>query len=249
MATKATIRLAAVGDPHIDHRPIKEMTELLAQVGRSADILLLAGDLTDHGLPEEARALARELSNLRIPRLAVLGNHDFEAGKQQEVSDILREAGVVVLDGDACEVSGIGFAGVKGFIGGFDQRLLAAWGEASIKQLVREALDETLKLESALAKLRTPQRIALMHYAPIRGTVQGEPPEIFPFLGSTRFEEPLDRFGVTAAFHGHAHNGTVQGRTRSNVPVYNVSLPLLRRTFPDRPPFYPFEVAADSTGT
>jgi Icc-related predicted phosphoesterase len=249
MATKATIRLAAVGDPHIDHRPIKEMTELLAQVGRSADILLLAGDLTDHGLPDEARALARELSNLRIPRLAVLGNHDFEAGKQQEVSDILREAGVVVLDGDACEVSGIGFAGVKGFIGGFDQRLLAAWGEASIKQLVREALDETLKLESALAKLRTPQRIALMHYAPIRGTVQGEPPEIFPFLGSTRFEEPLDRFGVTAAFHGHAHNGTVQGRTRSNVPVYNVSLPLLRRTFPDRPPFYPFEVAADSTGT
>jgi Icc-related predicted phosphoesterase len=245
MAVKS-IRLAALGDTHINHRPVKELADLFARVAQSADVLLLAGDLTDNGLPEEARALARELSNLRIPRLAVLGNHDYEAGKQQEVGDILRKAGVVVLDGDACEVSGIGFAGVKGFIGGFDHRLLTPWGEASIKQLVREALDEALKLESALAKLRTSQRVALMHYAPVRGTVQGEPLEIFPFLGSTRFEEPLNRYAVTAVFHGHAHNGTVEGHTRSNVPVYNVALPLLRRTYPDRPPFYLLEVAVDS---
>jgi Icc-related predicted phosphoesterase len=243
MTTASTVRLAALGDLHVNHKPVDELAALLAQITRSADILLLAGDLTDHGLPEEAQVLARELRNLHIPRIGVLGNHDYEAGKQQEVSDILRGAGVSMLDGDACEVNGIGFAGVKGFIGGFDQRLLSPWGEASIKQLVRESLDEALKLESALAKLRTPQRIALMHYAPVRATVEGEPLEIFPFLGSTRLEEPLNRYAVTAVFHGHAHNGTVQGHTHANVPVYNVSYPLLRRTFPDRPPFYLLEVA------
>jgi Icc-related predicted phosphoesterase len=116
--------------------------------------------------------------------------------------------------------------------------MLAPWGEESIKHFVHEAITEALKLESALAKLRMPQRIAVLHYAPIRATVEGEPLEIFPFLGSSRLEEPLNRYSVTAVFHGHAHHGSFEGRTHSNVPVYNVALPLLRQTFPDRPPFY-----------
>jgi Icc-related predicted phosphoesterase len=239
---KSTVRLAALADLHLNAKTVPSVREVIGQIGQNGDVLLLAGDLTDHGLPEEAGLLARELGALSMPRLAVLGNHDYETGQQDQVRDILRAGGTVVLDGDAVEIEGIGFAGVKGFIGGFDQRLLAPWGETSIKQLVREAMEEALKLESALAKLRTPQRVALMHYAPIRGTVEGEPLEIFPFLGSTRLEEPLNRYGVTAVFHGHAHNGSVQGRTHGNVPVYNVSLPLLRRKFPERPPFYVLEV-------
>jgi Icc-related predicted phosphoesterase len=234
-AAESCVRLAALGDLHVNHSPDNFVRDLFWNIDQSADVFLLAGDLTDYGLPEEAQLIAHELSTLSIPRLVVLGNHDYEAGKQDEIRDILRGAGASVLDGDACEIKGIGFAGVKGFIGGFDQRLLAPWGETSIKHLVREAIDESLKLESALAKLRTPQRIALMHYAPIRGTVAGEPPEIYPFLGCSRFEEPVDRYGVTAVFHGHAHNGSLEGRTRGNVPVYNVSLPLMRRTSPDRP--------------
>jgi Icc-related predicted phosphoesterase len=239
---KSTVRLAALADLHVNSKTAASVREVFAQIGQHADVVLLAGDLTDNGLSEEAELLARELRALSLPRLAVLGNHDFETGNEQEVREILSAAGVTVLDGDACEIEGIGFAGVKGFIGGFDQRLLAPWGEPSIKQLVRDAIEEALKLESALAKLRTPQRVVLMHYSPIRETVEGEPLEIFPFLGSTRLEEPLNRYGVTAVFHGHAHNGSPHGRTRGNVPVYNVSLPLLRRLFPDRPPYYLLEV-------
>jgi Icc-related predicted phosphoesterase len=142
-----------------------------------------------------------------------------------------------MLDGDGCEVHGIGFAGVKGFAGGFGEWALGPWGEESIKRFVHEAIDETLKLEKAIARLQTAQRIAVLHYAPIRATVEGEPPEIFPFLGSSRLEEPLNRYPVTAIFHGHAHHGSPEGRTQGNVPVYNVALPLLRRVFPDQPPF------------
>ena len=137
-----------------------------------------------------------------------------------------------MLDGDACEIHGVGFAGVKGFAGGFGRGTLGAWGEPAIKQFVQEAVDEALKLESALARLRTPQRIAVLHYSPIRGTVEGEPPEIFPFLGCSRLEEPLNRYPVTAVFHGHAHHGSPEGRTGGGVPVYNVSLPLLRQDLP-----------------
>jgi Icc-related predicted phosphoesterase len=149
-----------------------------------------------------------------------------------------------MLDGDTCEVAGIGFAGVKGFGGGFGERALQAWGEESIKRFVHDAVDEALKLESALARLRTPRRVVVMHYAPIQATVEGEPPEIYPFLGSSRLEEPLTRYPVTAVFHGHAHHGTPEGRTRSGVPVYNVAMPLLSQAFPDRPPFLIVELEA-----
>jgi Icc-related predicted phosphoesterase len=172
-----------------------------------------------------------------MPMLAVLGNHEFESGQTAEVERILGDAGVMFLDGDAYEVKGIGFAGVKGFAGGFGESALQPWGEPSIKSFVNEAVAETLKLESALAKLRTAKRIALLHYAPIQATVEGEPMQIFPFLGSSRLEEPLNRYPVTAVFHGHAHRGTPEGRTQNGVPVYNVAMKLLQRSFPERPPF------------
>jgi len=240
---KDGVRLAAVADLHFGKTSSGSIQPLLDQVAQSADIFLLCGDLTDHGTPEEARLLVRELATLKMPLLAALGNHDYHAAQTDEVKHIFMDAGLKVLDGDACEVLGIGFAGVKGFAGGFDQRLLAPWGEDLIKRFVHEAIEEALKLESALAKLRTRQRIALLHYAPIRATVEGEPLEIFPFLGSSRLEEPLNRFNVTAAFHGHAHHGAFEGKTQAGVPVYNVSLPLLRRVHPDRPPFFLFTVS------
>jgi len=172
----------------------------------------------------------------------VLGNHDFEAGQPDVVRQILCDAGITILDGDAVEIKGVGFAGVKGFCGGFGQRSLEPWGEQAIKMFVREALDEALKLESALARLRTPNRIALLHYSPIEATVTGEPREIFPFLGSSRLEEPLNRYKVDAVLHGHAHHGSPEGRTSAQVPVYNVSMPLLKRHFAERPPFRVLEV-------
>jgi Icc-related predicted phosphoesterase len=155
---------------------------------------------------------------------------------------IITDAGVVVLDGDAHEVHGVGFAGVKGFGGGFGRRQLGAWGEKTIKQFVHETINEALKLEQALAKLRTPQKIAVLHYAPIHATVEGEPPEIMPFLGSSRLEDPVDRYRCSAVFHGHAHRGALEGRTKAGAPVYNVAMPLLLASFPDRPPFRVIEV-------
>ena len=241
----AMVRLAAVGDVHCARTtPAGALQPLLGAAAESADVLLLCGDLTDYGLPEEARRLARELPAARVPVLAVLGNHDFESERADEVRAILVDAGVRILDGDSCEIHGVGFAGVKGFAGGFGERALQAWGEPPVKQFVGEAVAEALKLESALARLRTPTRIALLHYAPIETTVAGEPREIFPFLGSSRLEEPIDRYRVTAVFHGHAHRGQPEGRTRGGTPVYNVALPVLERAQPGRPPVRIIEVEA-----
>lgn len=234
-STKDMIRLAAVGDIHCSKTSQGSLQPLFSKITDSADVLLLCGDLTDYGLPEEAHILVKELAAVRIPTIAVFGNHDYESGNQDAISQIFCEAGVTVLNGDACEVQGIGFAGVKGFAGGFGSKALGAWGEDIIKKFVHEAVDEALKLEAALARLETPHRIAVLHYSPIQATVEGEPPEIFPFLGSSRLEEPLTRYSVTAAFHGHAHHGHLEGRTTSNIPVYNVSMPLLKKAFPDRP--------------
>jgi Icc-related predicted phosphoesterase len=236
------VRLAAVGDVHCTRSSQGAFQGFFGQAAESADILLLCGDLTDYGLPEEAHILAKELTAAKIPIVAVLGNHDFESDQANEVRDILCNAGVTLLDGDACEVEGIGFAGVKGFAGGFGSRALGPWGEKAIKQFVEEAVSEALKLESALARLRTPQRVALLHYSPIEATVKGEPLEIYPFVGSSRLEEPLNRYPVTAVFHGHAHHGAPEGRTQVGVPVYNVSMPLLRRRYPDGPPFRLLEI-------
>lgn len=237
------VRIAAVGDLHCTRNSHGAFQGLFAQIASAADILLLAGDLTAYGQPEEARILARELTAAaKMPILAVLGNHEYESDRQDEVRQILTEAGVRLLDGEACEISGVGFAGVKGFGGGFDRRSLEPWGEATMKRFVHEAVDEVLKLGSALARLRTAYRIAILHYSPIRATVMGEPLEIFPFLGSSRLEEPLNRYTLAAAFHGHAHNGQPEGRTSAGVPVYNVAMSLLERHFPGKPPFRMLEI-------
>ncbi|MDQ3879813.1 MAG: metallophosphoesterase [Chloroflexota bacterium] len=227
-----------MGDIHCTRDSAGALRELFTQAAASADVLALCGDLTDYGLAEEAEILVAELAAAGgTPIVAVLGNHDHESGDAAGVARILTDAGVRVLDGDAVELAGIGFAGTKGFGGGFGAGALGYWGEEANKRFVQEALDEALKLEAGLARLRAEPRVALLHYAPIRGTVEREPEEIFAFLGSSRLEEPLARYGVTAVLHGHAHKGTPEGRTASGAPVYNVSIPLLREMFPDRPPF------------
>ncbi|GAC1432504.1 MAG: metallophosphoesterase [Thermoanaerobaculia bacterium] len=237
-AAQGNIRIAAVGDIHVRKTSRGALQRMFRAMSESADVAVLCGDLTDYGTVEEAEIFAHEVkTGLRIPTLAVLGNHDFESGQPDAVKSIIAAAGVVMLDGDAHEVHGVGFAGAKGFLGGFGRRQLGNWGEASIKALVHETVEEALKLENALARLRTTHKIAVLHYAPIQATVEGEPVEIIPFCGSSRLEEPLDRYRVSAVFHGHAHHGTTEGRTRGNVPVYNVAMPLLKRTFPDREPF------------
>jgi Icc-related predicted phosphoesterase len=235
MTGSGRIRIAALGDLHVPKAPSAVLQPLFAHAAQNADVLLLCGDLTDHGLEDEARLLAKDLAAAKSPVIAVLGNHDYEAGKADAVVAILKEAGVHVLDGDSVEVGGVGFAGVKGFAGGFGERALQPWGEPSIKAFVHEAVGEALKLETALAKLRTALRVALLHYSPIHVTLEGEPVEIYPFLGSSRLEEPLTRYPVAAVFHGHAHRGRLEGRTRDGAPVYNVSLPLLlQHAEPDR---------------
>jgi Icc-related predicted phosphoesterase len=243
MATKKTVRLAAVGDIHCGKNGRGSLQPLFAQVAEAADVLVLCGDLTDYGLPDEARVLVREMAPLaKIPVVGVLGNHDFESGQEDEVRSILTDAGMTLLDGESCEFLGIGFAGAKGFAGGFGRGTLGAWGEPAVKRFVQEALDEALKFESALARLKTPRRIAVLHYAPVRDTVEGEPPEIFPYLGCSRLEEPLARYPVHAVFHGHAHNGAPEGRARGDIPVFNVSMSLLLKSFPNQPAFRLMEV-------
>jgi Icc-related predicted phosphoesterase len=242
----STVRFAAVGDIHATKASAGTLRGFFAQASDAADVLLLCGDLTDYGTAEEAQVLADELVAVSVPIVAVLGNHDFESGTPEIVRDVLTRAGVHVLDGEACEIEGVGIAGVKGFAGGFGRGSLGAWGEPAIKLFVQEALHEAMKLESALAKLRTPRRIALLHYSPIVGTVQGEPMDIFAFLGSSRLEEPLLRYPVDAVFHGHAHRGTLEATTISGVPVFNVAKPLLLRSHPDQAPFRLFELPREA---
>jgi len=240
---KETLRIAAIADLHIKKTGQASLQPLFTAVSEQADVLLLCGDLTDYGQVEEAKILAKDITAfLRIPSIGVLGNHDFESGKADEVVKIIGGAGVTMLDGGSHEIEGVGFAGIKGFGGGFGRRQLNAWGEEIIKKFVHETIEEALKLEMALARLRTPQKIAVLHYAPIHATVDGEPPDINPFLGSSRLEEPIDRYRCNAVFHGHAHRGSLEGRTKGNVPVYNVAMPLLAAHYEDRQPFRVIEV-------
>jgi Icc-related predicted phosphoesterase len=243
MPSSDTVQIAAVSDVHYGKHSQGMLQPLFAQIAERADVLVLPGDLTDYGLAEEARVLARDLtSSVKIPIIAVLGNHDYESDQSDEIARILADAGVHMLDGDSVEVQGVGFAGVKGFAGGFGRGTLGPWGERAIKQFVQESVSEALKLESALARLKTAHRIAVLHYAPVQSTVEGEPAEIFPWLGSSRLEEPLTRYQVSAVVHGHAHKGTAVGHTTTGIPVYNVSLPVLRATYPDQPAFRVIEV-------
>jgi Icc-related predicted phosphoesterase len=244
------MRVAAIADLHCTRTSEGQLRDLFAAARRAADVLVLCGDLTDYGLPEEAALLVRELAAVQgMPAVAVLGNHDYEAGHEAEIRSLLASAGVIVLDGDSCVIAGVGFAGVKGFAGGFGRGALGAWGEPAIKMFVQEAVNEAVKLETALARLRTDRRVVLLHYSPIVDTVEGEPREIFPYLGCSRLEEPLSRYPVDVVFHGHAHRGRLEGRTPSGVPVFNVSLPLLRRSHGDVVRCRVFEIPAGAGGS
>jgi len=235
--------VAGIGDLHCSRTSAGTFQPIFARAAEEAQVLALCGDLTNHGMPEEARVLARELTaSVNIPTVAVLGNHDYEMERAHEIRHVLEGAGVNILDGEAVELAGVGFAGIKGFAGGFGRYALAAWGEQIIKAFVREAIEEMLKLESALLRLQSSPRLVLLHYSPIRGTAEGESPEIFAYLGSSRLEEPLNRYPVDAVMHGHAHGGRLEGRTSAGVPVYNVSLPLLRASRPGQPPYRTIEL-------
>ncbi|HET7228495.1 MAG TPA: metallophosphoesterase [Longimicrobium sp.] len=226
---EGVVRVAAVGDFHCGEEDVGRYREAFARVNDEADVLLLAGDLTRRGTPAEFRVVANELADVRIPILTVLGNHDHESHDAETGLGILRERGVHLLDGEPFELNAqVGFAGVKGFIGGFGRFTLTAFGEAETKQIVSTTLEEVQRLEFALRRLSTPVRVVLLHYAPIADTVMGEPEQIFPFLGNDRLVEPIDRFRAAAVFHGHAHHGTFAGKTPGGVPVFNVSHVLLR---------------------
>src|SRR5215475_1174845 len=228
---KRGLRIAATADLNYAKHSRGKKHDAFGEISSSADVLLLCGDLTEYGLPEEAEELAADIrSAVRIPCIGVIGNHDYESGHPETVANILDQTGVTMLNGEAVEIAGVGFAGICGFGGGFGRRMLNAWGEPLIKQFVQESIRHAVRLEQALAKLQTERRIVVLHYSPIRATLKGEHPEIFAFLGSSRLEEPINRFRVEAVFHGHAHNGILDGKTSTGIPVYNVSAPALRKT-------------------
>jgi len=164
--------------------------------------------------------------------VAVLGNHDYESDKEAELSRMMSEEGIKVLDGTGYERDGVGFAGTKGFVGGFGRGVLTAFGEREIKTFVRASLDEAMKLERALSQLRTPKRVVVLHYAPIAATVNGEAPEIYPYMGTSRLAEVVDRHGADMIFHGHAHHGSLCGKTTAGIPVHNVAITLLQQHQP-----------------
>ena len=218
------LRVAAIGDLHVQEDSVAPYREMFIEVSSHADVLLLCGDLTNFGKTTEAEILAEDIKSCTIPVLGVLGNHDYECGQPEEVARILHEAGMIVLDEQAHEIDGVGFAGVKGFLGGYGRGELAPFGEPIIKAFVDEAMKEARKLENQLRQLRTERSVAVLHYSPITGTIEGEPPAIFQYLGSQRLAEPIDRFEhVKAVVHGHAHHGTYEGRTPRGIPVYNVA--------------------------
>jgi len=231
-APAGPIRLAAIGDLHVVETDEHRYRDLFAELSEAADVVALCGDLTNFGKTKEAEALASDLQACTIPIVGVLGNHDYECGQPDEVARILTDAGMIVLDEQATMVLGVGFAGVKGFIGGFDRGELGAFGETAIKTFVDEAINEARKLENQLRTLRTDRTVAVLHYAPVAETVAGEPEVIFPFLGSSRLANAVDRFdNVRAVVHGHAHRGSHRGATPRGVPVYNCAQYVVQAEF------------------
>ncbi len=226
------MRIAATADLHFTPARFSALHDQLNHVRDEADVFVLAGDLTNYGRPEEMEPLLNVLVRLRLPTIAVLGNHDYESGRENDLMRMLTQEGVKVLDGSAYERDGVGFAGTKGFIGGFGRGVLTAFGEPEVKTFVRASIDEALKLERAVSQLRTKKRVIVLHYSPIAGTVDGEAPEIYPFLGTSRLAEVVDRHGADLVLHGHAHNGTCDGKTTGGIPVHNVAITLLQAQNP-----------------
>jgi len=226
------MRIAATADLHYTVQSYAILQDQLNKVRDDADVFVLAGDLTNYGKTEEMEPLLNTIVRLRVPTIAVLGNHDYESGQEVELARMMTAAGIKVLDGSAYERDGIGFAGTKGFIGGFGRGVLTAFGEPEVKTFVRASIDEALKLERAMSQLRTKKRVIVLHYAPILATVEGEAPEIYPFLGTSRLAEVIDRHGADLVVHGHAHNGKPDGRTTAGIPVHNVAITLLQSQKP-----------------
>ena len=226
------MRIAATADLHFTPQRYNALRDQLNRVRDEADVFVVAGDLTNFGKPEEMEPLLNALVRLRVPVIAVLGNHDYECGKEAELIRMMTTEGIKVLDGSAYERDGVGFAGTKGFVGGFGRGMLTAFGEPEIKTFVRAGIDEAVKLERAMAQLRTRKRVVVLHYSPIAATVEGEAPEIYPFLGTSRLGEVADRHGADLILHGHAHNGKPDGLTPAGIPVHNVAITLLQAQQP-----------------
>jgi Icc-related predicted phosphoesterase len=226
------MRIAATADLHFAPQSAAVLRDQLDKVRNDADLLIIAGDLTNYGRPAEMEPLLNTMVRLRVPIVAVLGNHDYESEQSAELIRMMTAEGIKVLDGSAYERDGVGFAGTKGFVGGFGRGALTAFGEPEIKAFVRASVDEALKLERAMAQLRTTKRVVVLHYAPIAATIEGEAPEISPFLGSSRLAEVIDRHGADLVVHGHAHNGKLNGHTTAGIPVHNVAITLLQSQKP-----------------
>lgn len=220
------MRIAATADIHFSPQSYDRIRDAMGRVRDDADVLVIAGDLTNYGKPDEVESLLNALVRLRVPIVAVLGNHDYESNRVEEVMKLLTAEGIKMLDGSAYERDGVGFAGCKGFHGGFGRGVLTAFGEPEVKAFVQASMDEAMKLERALSMLRTEKRVVVTHYAPVPDTVKGEPQEIYTYLGCSRFAEIIDRHGANIAFHGHAHHGSPDGKTVGGVPVHNVALQL-----------------------
>jgi Icc-related predicted phosphoesterase len=220
------MRIAAMADIHYSPQSYDRIREPMQHVREEADVLVLAGDLTNYGKPEEMESLLNALVRLRIPTIAVLGNHDYESGKVEQMTKMLLDEGIKLLDGSGYERDSVGFAGAKGFHGGFGRGVLTSFGEPEVKAFVQASVDESVKLDRALSMLRTEKRVVITHYSPIAETVKGEPQEIYTYLGCSRFGEIIDRHAANIAFHGHAHHGTPDGKTVAGVPVHNVAMQL-----------------------
>lgn len=228
------MRIAAVADIHFNPPVWERIREKMEHVRDEADLLVLAGDLTNYGKATEMEPFLNVLVRLRIPIVAVLGNHDYESDQHEQIMKMMAAEGIKILDGTGYERDGVGFAGTKGFIGGFGRGVLTAFGEREVKSIVQAAIDESLKLERAMSQLRTEKRVVVIHYSPIMGTVEGEPPEIWPYLGTSRLAEVIDRHGANLVIHGHAHHGKAEGKTTGGIPVHNVALAILQSADPPR---------------
>ncbi|KOX31061.1 metallophosphoesterase [Saccharothrix sp. NRRL B-16348] len=229
------IRIAAVGDVHLGEDARGRMRPALEQLGEQADVLLLAGDLTRHGTVSEARVVADEFGGLAVPVVAVLGNHDHHDDRPDEVTAVLRDGGITVLEGETATVGvdghTLGVAGVKGFGGGFAGKCGSAFGEPEMKAFIRHTTEIADSLRVALDSLTTDVKVALTHYSPVPDTLRGEPPEIYPFLGSYLLGEAIDASDTHLAVHGHAHFGNEHGMTPGGVRVRNVAQPVIRSAY------------------
>jgi Icc-related predicted phosphoesterase len=229
------IRIAATGDLHFGTDSAGKLRPRLEHLPEHADLFLMAGDLTRYGDPDEAAVLADELKDLPVPIFAVLGNHDYHLDREKEVRDVLERAGVRVLEGEGTvvQVNGerVGVAGTKGFGGGFAGACGTEFGEREMKAFMAHTREISDRLEEALDSLDADIRVVILHYSPVKGTLQGERLEIFPFLGSYLLAEPIDRVGADLIVHGHAHHGTEKGITPGGIHVRNVSLPVIKHAY------------------